>query len=543
MIADSEKTVEDSFPSQILDRNHEYYGGFCDSHGLVEAKYAIYKVTTMAAVYVNTDSRMYRSPELEKRIGLALDYIAAVQHDNGLFDYIDCNFLSAPDTAFCIKRLLPAYKWLDSHLAGYPADSPERQMHGKMKKIIIKGAQGMLAGGFHTPNHRWAIASNLMDCAVLFNRPEFTQGAEKYLREGIDCNSDGEYAEKSSGNYNRINNDAMLTIARITGDKRYSDNAVRNLRMMLTYIEPDGSIFTANSTRQDNGALVYPVDYYMEYLAVGCDYNIPEFLDMTNTIFDIITENRLAAPDFLMHLMNRPDLIALEHTGRYMQPDFCTFYRDSGISRTHSGNFTWTLLQGKSNFLYFTNKSLVMEMKIAGSFCEHRAFQAEYMHKDEKRKAFSLEQTMHGWYYLPFEQKPETSDWWKMDNAARRKLPGPDLHITVSVEQPEGENGIDVHMKLEGVKPAPFRVEIACTGAETVSGEQFEIPAVPGGAMIGKEGMITFDNGKEHISVGPAFGTHKYTAGKFGSEKASTNCFSLYFTDSTPFGHVIKIRT
>lgn len=29
-----------------------------------------------------------------------------------LFDYVTCNFFSALDTAFCIKKLLPVYQYL-----------------------------------------------------------------------------------------------------------------------------------------------------------------------------------------------------------------------------------------------------------------------------------------------------------------------------------------------------------------------------------------------------------------------------------------------
>lgn len=61
------------------------------------------------------------------------------------------------------------------------------------------------------------------------------------LKEGNDCNEDGEYAERSAGNYNRINNDAMIMLAVATGDESYYAPVLRNLEMMLTYIDPDDS--------------------------------------------------------------------------------------------------------------------------------------------------------------------------------------------------------------------------------------------------------------------------------------------------------------
>ena len=558
MIKDSELMVKRFLPEQIIEPADEYYGGFRDPDGLIQAKYTIYRINTMMGVYSNKESIFYNSEELEKRIYIALNFVHAVQNDSGLFDYIDCNFNSAPDTAFCVKRLLPSWQWLDSHKSEFKTGDVKVIFYGKMTDIIKKAVQGMaVRGGFHTPNHRWAIASILMECGKLFNKPEWTDAAQKYLNEGIDCNEDGEYAEKSAGNYNRINNDAMITIGDCTGDKTFYDHAIRNLRMMLTYIEPDGSIFTANSTRQDNGCRIYPVDYYTEYLRMGHDFKIPEFLDMANRIFDIIDEKKLEAPDYLMWMMNNNYLVDVEHDGSYVQPNFACFYKDSGITRTHTDGVTWTLLQGKSNFLYFTNGSMVIEMKLAGSFCEHRAFVPEKLEPNDVLSSSSygkpagkgkpgctLTQTMHGWYYLPFDEKPDTTDWWKMDNASREKLHGPDINFNVYVEEVRDYDGlgVDIHIKTDGVKPAPFRVEIACSGAERVFSDAFEVPAAPGSAVIAKKGLVSFADKNSEIKVGPAFAEHRFTDGKFGSEKKSVTCVTLYFTDFIPFERVIKIR-
>ena len=151
---------------------------------------------------------------------------------------------------------------------------------------------------------------------------------------------------------------------------------------------------------------------------------------------------------------------------------------------------------------------------------------------------------MHGWYYLPFDEKPETSDWWKMDNASRNKLHGPDINFDVVVEEKRDADGIgvDIRIKTDGVKPAPFRLELACSGAERVFSDAFEVPAAPGSAVIAKQGIVSFANKESEITVGPAFAEHRFTDGKFGSEKKSTTCVTLYFTDFIPFERVIKIR-
>ncbi len=191
-----------------------------------------------------------------------------------------------------------------------------------------------------------------MECAEFFEEPKFAETAKIYLAEGIDCNEDGEFAEKSAGNYNRINNDAMITMGRCTGDDTFFEYAVRNLRMMLTYIEPDGTIFTANSTRQDNGKRVFPKYYYWEYLTMGVERDIPEFLDFANYIFEVIEENHLTAPDILIHYMNRPELIDFEWEGCGQLTEFERIYSESGIARVRKGDITYTLMKGKRLFIF-----------------------------------------------------------------------------------------------------------------------------------------------------------------------------------------------
>lgn len=534
IVEDSDKRVAKSLKTQVhTDGSH--HGGFVDSDGLVQSKYAIYKVTTAIAVYCNRDSCYYQNTDIFEMIQLGLRYIASNQHEDGLFDLINCNFHSAPDTAFCVKRMLPPLKYLD----GCQRTEREGFIYDALKEIVRRGMNGLKKGGFHTPNHRWVIASNLMECGSFFGDEECFKQAQLYLDEGIDCNEDGEYAEKSSGNYNRINNDAMITLGDRTGEEQFYDYAIRNLKMMLTYLEPDGSIFTGNSTRQDQGVLVYPKDYYLQYLTMGFRKNIPEFLDVANYIFELIDEKRISSPDILIHFMNHPELKTLEHKGLFHPHPYRQYYRESGIIRASCKEHTYTLLSGKSDFFHYSSKTMHLQIKLGGSFCEHRAFVPEIM--EEIKGGYRIAQTMKGWYYLPFKEKPDTDDWWKMDHAKREKKMGPNLQILCDVT--ECEQGVDLHIKVSGVEQAPFRLEMEVSGASLVWNEQFAIPALDGNSMVLKQGTAIFSNASESLSIGSGFGTHLYTNGLFGSEKPSDYAFTLYFTDYTEFDHVIHIET
>ncbi len=536
MIQDTQDRVVKSLQIQVLDRESPRYGGFADPTGIVQAKFSIYRVASMTAAYCNEDTVYYHDERVLNSILLGLDYIRRVQHKSGLFDYITCNFFSTPDTAFCIKKLIPVYRYL-AERDNLPQG--ESAILEKIRDIVRSGAQGMLSGGFHTPNHRWAIASVLMTCGRLFDCPEMEKAAFTYLNEGIDCNEDGEFAEKSAGNYNRINNDAMIMLSEATGDPSYEQNALRNLKMMLTYWEPDESVFTANSTRFDKDRLVYPKDYYMEYLKLGMKYHIPEFLQMCNSIFEMVDRKHITSPDFLIWFMLNPEYRSLEIQGSYVRPDFRCFYRESGIARGQQGRFTYTVMNGKSNFFYLHNGTMKLEMKVAGSFCEHRAFKGEKMERLSERE-YHLSQIMRGWYYLPFEEKPETSDWWKMDNAARKKKTGPDMQIDVWVK--EVENGVDVRVRTSGVEGAPWRIELAFSGVSLMTSEYMDMPLTGSEVIVVKKGYTEVGNGNDALIVGPCFGEHHFTEGKEDSEAKTPGAATLYLTDYTAFDHTIQIR-
>ena len=196
-------------------------------------------------------------------------------------------------------------------------------------------------------------------------------------------------------------------------------------------------------------------------------------------------------------------------------------------------------MKDKSNFLWVHNGHIKLAVKIGGSFCEHRAFKAQTMEMDAEG-AFHLHQTMRGWYYLPFEEKPATSDWWKMDNESRKKKMGPDMDIDVTVRENDG--GIDVEMTTSGVEGAPWRVELAFSGIDRISNEHMTMPVHGDEVLVLKDSYFTVSNSLSSMEVGSAFGFHHFTDGKEDSEEKTPGAATVYLTDYTPFRHVISIR-
>ena len=234
-----------------------------------DTRNAGFAVSRMLLCLIHPESRHYDSERLADAVAETLRYLQKNRNADGCFDLASCNFDSAPDTAFTVNELTDACELLAA------SESRWREtLLPPLREIIERACEGICAGGFHTPNHRWAIAACLKQAALLTGREDFSRTADRYLREGLDINEDGEFAERSTGVYNAVNDEQMIRLYRATGNRLYLDAARRNLEMMLYYLEPDGSLFTMNSTRQDQGKRVFPVSYYKLYLLTGRGHRV-----------------------------------------------------------------------------------------------------------------------------------------------------------------------------------------------------------------------------------------------------------------------------
>jgi hypothetical protein len=535
IVTDTEKRVARFLKHQIRDESSPDYGGLVEDLDYADpVKATIFYLGSLAALYYTPESRFYHDAILMERVREALDYVTRMIRPDGTFDFHDSNFYSAPDTAFNINRLVFLYRIIEK----YGLTTGNSWLREKLYRLISKAGSGMTGGGFHTPNHRWAIAAALISCSQITGIAEFASRAAHYLNEGIDCNVDGEYAERSAGNYNVVNNEQMIILFRETGDEQYLEYVRRNLELSLRYIDPDGSIFTNNSTRWDYGMKRYPEYYYYQYLFLAWKLNLPEFAAAAARIMDDLVARGDLAPDCLDWYLLYPELIEYPLGCAAFPEDYEAFYPQSGIVRVRRGNYSFSLIQGNARFLYFQVGSLTLQLKIGVSYFDQREFSGQTLGKTAA--GYRLIYKAHGWYYLPFETKPATTDWWQMDNQSRSKLHGPDLELTVTVTEVAG--GIDVAIVTTGCDRVPLKIEMAVTAGALVQTAAFVCPGSAGEAIIIKEGTVEVTKGLDTILVGPAFARHNFVGGKDGAEPPSGHHYTLYFTDYTNFSRTIRIQ-
>ena len=521
---------------QITNEGDERFGGLWTDEFHVEPRQSGFQLSQFIWGYVTPDSEWYLNERVYTAMMRLLSYMEAHQRPDGCFDLSPCNFASPPDTAFMINAVLNGW-WLLGKCGAPEARTIEKRLY----PIIDSCSRGIAKGGFHTPNHRWAIASCLLNCEKITGNPALGDRASQYLNEGLDINSYGEFAERSAGNYNQVNDDQMIRLFIATGDKNYLEAAAKNLTMMYAYFDPDRSVFTNNSTRQDMGKKVYADTYYILYLFVGYFLGREDLGRMAGWIKrDCV--RRGTVPPGIEWLLLYPEMDGYGEEEGYTPPveRIDALFPESNIARIREGNWSCSLLSGKPNFLYFQNGTFPVYVTIYANVCNKRNFLSDTLEKTDS--GYIMKGTADSWYYLPFEEKPNTSDWWQMDNEhTRRKVHGDALNTTVTIEKKE--DGIDLTVKADGLTDVPFRMEFAFLPGGYVRTEHFLQRTNPGGVVNVLDGTVEAmgPNG-ETITIEGAFGAHDVEARMGGAYPLSENHYTVMFTAYTPLEKIIRIR-
>lgn len=501
---------------------------------LVHAKSTIYRLTPLVCLYVLPQSDLFEVPEFLKRIEAGLLFAQRTQRPSGCWDLPNCNFDSAPDTAFIVKRLAPLWRVLQQ----YPAKGTETL--GKMiKGMLSRGAEGIIAGGFHTPNHRWAIASVLYMVGNILEQPKYKAYADQYLKEGIDCNEYGEYSERSAITYNCVNNAAMITLFEETGDETYLEYARRNLHMMLTYIDPNGMIFSENSHRQDKGKIANPRDYFYQYLFCAAHYQDDE---LGKAACKILQDNRdfhvRKAPDCLHLYLLSKEMRAYRMPGCAYPQRYDRLYKKSGVVRYRNGDYSYTLLEDNAKVLFFTTGDIGFFLRMSIGYFDQRHVKASDIQKTENGYAFRFH--ADGWYYQPLNVDKPIEDFFKADNSKRTKIIKNHVDIRVAVEN--RDRGFDILLESDGIDGVHLLMEWALVPGTEVETEGFYMTGTPGGIILVRKGDLVVRKGNDRFLITGMKASSHWMQGNYGSEPFSEDRFTICNELSTPFATCFSVR-
>lgn len=575
MVKTTERTVEHFLERQIRDENSMEDGRMPSE--VVEGKHTIYLLADAVSLYCCVESKYYHSSALMEAIERGIGFIERWQRPDGSLDFPTCNFYSAPDTAFCFRRLYGAYRILEKYGEG-PRDQALMQRY---RILLLKCIPIMLFGGFHTPNHRWAVMATLHQLVALVEEhselamnivklencsvaPEYLKSmatsslkkssegcvvdakelikllqdrAVQYLSEGIDGDEDGEYAERSTGNYNAVVDKSLISAYEATGREEFLGFVERNLEMMLYYFDTDDTIFTQNSTRQDKGKALYPDQYFYLYTYMAAKTGKPLFDAAAHKIIKDNLERGDEAQDSMYIFMMYDWLKEYSFQSYGFLPAYRKYFKGSQVLRTKNDKYVATILNHKAAFLFLKFGSLPIGLRIGEAYCDIRSFIPEQM--EVTPDGCILKTTAKGWYYQPFTQKQETADWWAMDHKKRDLVITSEVAMTVTIK--ELEKGLEIKVKTQGLQGLPLRVEVQVPVGCVLENETFCLTANPGESLILRDGYLRLhDGGAKKILIGPGYGTHAFK-GHYSGEERNTQGYSIFLNDYTPYERTFQI--
>lgn len=540
------RSAQSSMRRQCKDVESPYYGiNEWHDERLMSAHLALTTVRQLVEAYYTPGSAYEGDKECLIVAIPSARFALSRQHEDGTADLLTTNFHDASETGFSIHTIAPAYLLMEALGKG---SKEEETLKALLYQYIDRSGTGMINGGFHTPNHRWVQSAAMALCAKITGRQDVLDRMNQYLNEGIDCDEEGEYTERSAGVYNIICNRSMIYLAYALDDPSYLTHVTKNLRMVMKYFEPDFTVNTMNSTRQDMGNRPDWKIYYHSYLYMALVTGDAEFAAVADKMLSQM-EGSLAcngtsfSPRFeFLPLVVLDEKLRKAFAGvKCRMPDwnYEKMFVKSGIVRYRQGDFSITVLKNQANFMKMQYKDHEVFLRIAGSFFAIGQFVGQTLEKIEGGYRMTFRQRWG--YKQPYAEKPPTTDWRQLDYSQREDVMMLDFGYDVEI-RPQ-LNGAEISVSTMGVDGVPVKLEVilAPGGRYVTDGLEFN---AHGGAYVyqkcDQSDYLYPDYEKLHVTGG--FSRHTSGEHMRGSIFADDGHFILCFNDFTPLSRRVTLQ-
>ncbi len=490
-------------------------------------------------------SSPYRGDEkLLKAASLLIDKLLDAMHEDGTMDLRETNFHDATAVAFTFIPLAHAYRVIKKHDTGTVV---EKEVLTKMFEFFTLGAEGIVNGGFHTPNHRWVMAAALSLAYNILGDNNYRKEAMKYLNEGIDCDQEGEYIERSSGVYDIAINESLIVVAQELDMPELLSHVVRNMRKNFTYFEPDGTICTLNSRRYDNGLKYYPLRHYLNALILAVKFNDSFFAGMAEYILDLMKQKEYKLVDYLFtggkEDVHTPILYFLlyDELSDLVKPQKLTwdgqwYYPINGVLRYRHDDMSLTLLKEREVFFKYQKKNTALAMKIGSCFFGQGYFTPQSI--EETEDGYRLKSITQQGYYKPLNKKIDSSEFYNIRHT-REKTQMQKHETTVDIQIAGSE--IYVKVKMDGTKDVPMKIELMLDAGGILETEDTIMRGEKGTSAIIKNGDAVYTTSSGSFKISNCTATHHNTGNMRGTAQESATQYTVYMTGFTPFDHTFKI--
>lgn len=508
---------------------------------------------SLAASFCCKNSRYYQVTALVKPMENIVEDLLKNQNADGTMDA--GNLQSPPDTAFMMENLVIGTRILQQDKSKVLND-----VKIKAKLFITKAADAIAVGGIHTPNHRWAVCSILTNVNSLYPDQKYVDRVNDWLGEQVFIDNDGEYAERSK-NYARVNNSALIEVARLLNKPELLDLVRKNLNLTYYQMEPNGELITNNSRRQDQFSIQSIMGSYLFYRYLAIRDNNWEFASISKTIeaLDGFAESILdrSLPKFmdeplLQKYLPTPVLIPVNYEKVFPESSLVRIRRENTTSTLFGGN-DWPLViaSGRSHipnfFAFRKGEAILRYMRFSTRFFSMGYFRSQGLRQEGDK--YVLYQKLEVPYYHPlpaerrnskgdYKHSPSIDDrfWSKMDFESRPTTMK-NLETIISLHEDNGRN--ELTFLTTGSDKVPVTIELCFAANGKLSG----VTDAGTDNYFLEEGYGKYQVGTDVIEFGPGTSAHKYIQGLEGeiysthSGNLRTPGLHVYLTGITPFEH------
>lgn len=516
-----------------------------------------FDLANLAAGFAEKSSRHFEKGELKTGMKDILVFIKSQQKSDGTLDL--GNLASPPDTAFIIEPICAAGNILRNN-----ANCAE--INQLIKEIIEESGAGLAVGGLHTPNHRWVVSAALAKINHLYPHPKYTKRISEWLSEGVYCDKDGVYLERSM-TYAEVIDRSLITIASYTNRPELLKLVQKNLHWVFECMEPNGDLVTFASRRQDAYMQKDILLFYPQYRYLANQFN-DGFMGGVAAFIETMPDFETKIAKDLLYLFMEDELLAKEYPKAPTRAEFHAFFEDINLVRGRKNRETFSLFGGAdwpiiiasgrstnpSFFGFRKGQAALKHIRMSSSFFSTGFFRSQGIKKIGNQ--YHLYQKIEAPYYQPLPDHLKKADgdyklsqstdgrfWNKMDFENRPKSNISVLEYRVIFE--EKSTYKELQFDVKGTDGVPVVIELCFAKGGQLAGCELLTEKTEDFKINQKEASYTV--GKDTIKFGPGEFVHQAINNMEG-EMYSTHFGSLksdglhvYITGKTPFVHTLKI--
>jgi hypothetical protein len=543
--------IASSFDQLVTDPQRPDRGAFIHPDwGLPSPGSSAALIASCALLYLHSAASPTPHPKQAvwlARARLAAEGLLRAQRPSGLIDLASCNYDSAPDTGFAVQRLCPLVE-LGRLVA--PREPEWERLVELVETFVRRAVGGMQTGGFHTPNHRWVIASALAYAAALWpdlDAQELRTVVKGYVSEGFDVDAEGAFIEHSVGVYDAVCDRSLLLLAEHWPDEAVRAAALRavraNLDLDLHLLHADGTAETGLSRRQDRGTRRVPLSLAGPYMHAAQLLAEPRFTAAAEMLWRSAPTPDPDALNWLAYALYKVGDPALPHDPSAALPDdYARLYPLNGIWRARRGALSATLFRGGTRLLSLVyGQAELSALKISQSYFSNGRFIGERLEAEGETATLhtsGLELPHRPGYDLPLGQ-PVPPDRWREMVLEREYVPFPRNASSLTVTR--SDEGLELRYRTLDNYPGVV-TQLALDFAPGGIWETADTAVQPqaGQVLFLKRGYGTMRYGNDVIRVGPGAFAHR--TWEMRNAETAPDCVRVLFTFQTPVDHHFSLH-